>query len=241
MERPFPQLLVDFAFPQLCLLCGTSLLLNRGSGQWGGLPLCTACRRLLRPIEGERCRVCGLPLISEIEVCTRCRTVEYPFTANRAVYEYGGAIRELIAQYKFHGERRLATLFADELAKAAQWWFPGLPVVPVPSRPRAVRRRGWDHVGVIAQELSRRHGVEVLRLLRRDNGRSQKSLDFVHRLTNLRGRIHWTRRHYGKLSPPVRVVLFDDVFTTGATASECSRILLERGVKEVFVLTLAVD
>lgn len=233
--------LVDFIFPQPCLLCGGSLLLDRGDPPWSRLPICPECFTMLHHIEGRRCAACGVPLISEQELCTRCRTREFAFESNRSLYEYGGAVRELIAQYKFRGERSLAALFARELAGALGDWFFGLPVVPVPSRPRTVRKRGWDHIGTIADRLSRSHGVEVLRLLRRDNGRSQKSLDFAHRLTNLRGRIHWAPKLRGREKPPLHVVLIDDVFTTGATASECSSILLEHGVQRVNVLTLAVD
>lgn len=234
-------MLIDFIFPQPCVLCGGSLLLNRGDPPWSRLPICPECFASLHPIEGRRCTVCGLPLISEQELCTRCRTREFPFVSNRSLYEYAGAFRELISQYKFRGERSLAALFAHEMAKAMGECFFGLPVVPVPSRPRTVRKRGWDHVGAIADLLSRRHGVEVLRLLRRDNGRSQKSLDFTHRLTNLRGRIHWAPKGHRPTEAPRHVVLIDDVFTTGATASECTRILLEHGVERVDVLTLAVD
>lgn len=234
-------MLIDFIFPQPCVLCGGSLLLNRANPPWSRLPICPECLSVLHPIEGRCCAVCGIPLISEQEICTRCRAREFPFVSNRALYEYGGAARELISQYKFRNERRLATLFAHEMAKAIEERFFGLPVVPVPSRPRTVRKRGWDHVGDIADELSRRYGIEVVRLLRRDNGRPQKTLDFTHRLTNLRGRIHWKTKRRGRTGTPRQVVLIDDVFTTGATASECARILLDHGVERVNVLTLAVD
>jgi len=240
MKIALPAGLVDLAFPQPCLLCGDSLLMNRADPPLSRLPLCGECLRSLEPIRGRRCRVCSLPLISESEVCMRCRTSEFPFVSHQAIYSYSGAVRELITHYKFQSQRILADLFAARLAELLATAFPAYPLVPVPSRPKAVRKRGWDHVGLLAERLRKSYGVRVVSLLRRDNGRSQKTLDYRHRLTNLQGRIHWA---HGRRSskPPRRVVLLDDVFTTGATASECTRILLDHGVGEVKIVTLAVD
>lgn len=255
--------LVDLFFPQPCLLCGDTLLLNRSPPPWTRVPLCRRCLERLRPLDGPRCRICSQAIVPGVELCVRCRTSAFPFAAQRSVFAYGGEVRELIAHYKFQGQRALARLFAHYLAESLRECYAGLPVVPVPSRPETVRRRGWDHVGLIAQLLERRYGFAVRRLLARSNGRSQKTLDFEHRLTNLKGKIRWApeRRRWRapdrpagaldgvagpgapRLRPPVpaRVVLLDDVFTTGATASECTRVLNERGVGEVQVLTLAVD
>lgn len=240
MTQGLPAIVLDFLFPQPCLLCGESLLADRAPPPWTRLPLCGECLEGLAPITGRRCRRCSLPLVSEHELCTRCRQTDYPFAANWSLFEYAGAARELISQYKFRNERSLARFFGDSLAALLAERFPGLPVVPVPSRRRSVRKRGWDHIGTIACRLAA-GGAEVVPLLRRDNGRSQKTLDYAHRLTNLHGRIHWAPKLPAGRALPREVVLLDDVFTTGATASECARILKERGVGEVWVVTLAVD
>ena len=235
---------VDLFFPQPCLLCGDPLLLNRAPPPWTRISVCPQCLERLRPIEEPRCRICSQPLVPGVELCLRCRTNAFPFAAQLSVFAYGGEVRELIGQYKFQGQRPLARLFAHYLALTLRERCAGLPVVPVPSRPQTVRRRGWDHVGLLAHLLARSYGVEVRHLLARSNGRSQKTLDFEHRLTNLKGKIRWAPerpRGTRSLAVPDCLVLLDDVFTTGATASECARILMEHGVSEVRVLTLAVD
>lgn len=231
--------MIDFCFPQLCVVCGESLLLGRADSPWTRLPVCAPCLDRVEPLCGRRCRTCSLPLVSEIDECSRCRSRDFPFVKHYAIYEYGGTVRELIGQYKFRNQRSLAGFFAAALAHSLRSDYPGIPVVPVPSRPKTVRKRGWDHIGVIVEKLSHDYRVEVLPLLRRRNGPSQKTLDFSHRLTNLKAHIRWAGAP--ESVPPERVVLLDDVFTTGATASECSRVLIENGVTEVSVLTLAID
>lgn len=231
--------LLDLCFPQLCLLCGDSLLMARAPAPWSAIPLCRGCLETLPEVAGERCSLCSLPLISETAVCMRCRERDFPFISNIAAFEYRGVVQELISHYKFRNQRSLASLFSSRIAAILLNRFPRTPVVPVPSRPASIRKRGWDHVGEMARLLQRNHGIEILPLLRRSNGVSQKSLDFAHRLTNLEGRIHWSPRR--NIPFPRRVVLFDDVFTTGATASECARLLTTHGICEVYVVTVAVD
>lgn len=219
-------------FPGRCLLCGIPLF-GRGAE-----PLCADCRGSLVPIPAvHRCRVCSLPLISEEDTCTRCRKREYAFDRNLSMFEYRGEVRELLYQYKFRNRRRLGSVLADFLATALRSQFPELALVPVPASPRAVRRRGWDPVAVIARHLERQHGGRVCRCLARRRGMPQKSLRYEQRLDNLRGTVHLTARG----APAERVVLLDDVFTTGATASECAAVLLRGGARAVDVVSFAID
>ena len=171
----------------------------------------------------------------------RCRERSFPFRMNFSLYSYEGPIKEILHQYKFHNQRALANLFAALLSSRLRASFGEDPLVPVPARPANRRKRGWDHVGVIAEVLRTRYGYTVVPLLGRSGGAAQKSLDFEHRTTNLRGRIHLSRCPGSGKTAPKRVILLDDIFTTGATAGECSRILLASGIEEVNVVTIAVD
>jgi ComF family protein len=223
-------LLLELLFPGRCLLCGEWLSFAGGRG----LPVCGSCQGGLAPLGGPRCRVCSTPLISEHGICTRCRETSFAFASNLSVYAYAGQAKQLITLYKFSGRTRLAALFGEVLAKALHEEFPGTPVVPVPPRPG---RAGRDPVRRIARILEKHHKREVLGVLSRTGGATQKSLDFERRRSNLQGRI---RMLPGRtvIRP---VVLLDDVFTTGATADACARVLREAGCPEVRVLSLAVD
>jgi predicted amidophosphoribosyltransferase len=221
---------LDILFPGRCLICGEWLHLWRG----GNVPVCGACQAELRPLEGPRCRTCSIPLVSETGLCTRCRVTQYAFSAHLSLFAYTGPARQLISRYKFSGRRSLAALFAGMLAREIHGGFGGMPVVPVPPRPGRPRP---DPVGRIAGILERAHGVEVLRVLARAGGPAQKSLDFAGRRSNLEGRIR-VRGGHGVDLP---VLLLDDVFTTGATADACARVLTAAGCPEVRVLTICME
>ena len=231
----------EFLLPRHCLLCGKLLLAEIAVKDGIAVPLCPRCLDLLETPSDPRCSTCSQPLISEDRLCMRCRTRSYPFRMNFSLYSYDGPIKAMLHQYKFQNQRVLAHLFAALLAPHLRQAFPGDPIVPVPARPANRRKRGWDHVGVIAEILHSRYGCRVVPLLQRSGGAAQKSLDFEHRTTNLRGRIRFNRRLTSEKARPKRIVLLDDIFTTGATAGECSRVLLEHGVQEVAVMTIAVD
>lgn len=227
------RLFVTHALGERCLACGeppASAADCRG-------PVCAACRDQLA-LRGEpRCAVCSRPLVSEIGRCTRCRSRTYAFSGNVSLAAYAGVAKRLLYHYKFKERTRLAGVFADALADAGLV-DGGCCVIPAPARPRGVLTRTparFDQVGLLARRLRARTGCAVLPVLRRLPGPAQKRLDYEARASNVAGRIRLAAR-----SPlPARAVLLDDVFTTGATAHECARVLARNGVGEIRVVTVA--
>jgi ComF family protein len=233
--------LLGILFPGRCLLCGHWLPFDAAKGDAevaGGadVPVCAACRQSLVLIHGARCARCGMPLVSEIGTCARCKGAGYAFESNIALFPYSGAPKELIARLKFDGRSRCAAIFADLAAAALEGPRSAIPVVPVPPRPG---RSGPDAVELVARCLARDHGSNVQRLLKRTGGAQQKSLDFAQRRGNLAGMLQIVSG--SPATVPSRVVLLDDVFTTGATLDACARTLLEAGCQRVLGLTLAIE
>ncbi|UCF99277.1 MAG: ComF family protein [Spirochaetaceae bacterium] len=205
-------------------------------------PVCNCCQEALSPIQAEhRCVVCSVPLISELRCCTRCSMRNFSFASNFSLYEYRGLVRQIISQFKFSNRRSLAPFVARLLCPELKTRHGGLAVVPVPGSRRSVRRRGWDPMIEAARALQRICAVEVLLLLKRRRGGPQKGLHYQDRVENIRGTIELcaTGRTAGNI--PERVVLIDDIFTSGATSDECARVLQQAGVRQVHVLTLAVE
>ena len=230
--------LLEILFPRRCLCCGDPLLF-RSSLRF---PICSSCEAALSPIEADRrCVVCSVPLISELQRCTRCSQRSFSFTANFSLYEYRGLIRHIISQFKFSNRRSLARLIACLLRSQLENRYHGLPVVPVPGNRRSVRRRGWDPMPEVARALHRDGGSEILAALIRRSGGPQKGLRRRERMENIRGTIQLRRSCRTRRNVPERVVLLDDIFTSGATADECTRVLRLAGVREVFVLTLSIE
>ena len=225
------RVVLDLLFPGRCLVCGEWLPVQPDTD----IPLCRPCRQSLVPIGGARCSRCGIALISEKDTCTRCREAEYAFDSNIALFPYSATARELIVKLKFEGRTRLAGLFAAFAAAVLESGDHAVPLVPVPCRPG---RRAPDAVELVARRLQVDHGITIQRLLERRGGAQQKSLDFAQRKRNLGGMIHVAR---GGTPVPSQVVLFDDVFTTGATLDACARALRDGGCRSVLGLTLAIE
>ncbi len=226
---------LNFLFPCRCLVCGKTMdPFARKSYH-----LCPTCRGEITLLGGRRCTRCSIPLISEQAVCTRCRDQEYFFSHNYSLFEYTGIVRELLYYYKFKARQNLGFLFAELLEAYLDTEKRGVPVIPVPSKPANIRKRGLDHMKHLARILRKDYGVRVLDCLARRGGSSQKELGKKERFLNIRGKILFT----GGFNPETvkRAVLLDDVFTTGATVSECARVLLRLGLREVSVVTLALD
>jgi competence protein ComFC len=227
------RLLLELIFPGRCLLCGCWLLLESDRA----VPVCNTCKAALIPIHGAACARCGMPLVAERDVCLRCRQSDYAFESSTALFPYAGAARELLGKLKFEGRSRVAGFFAPLVARKLQGECQGWPVVPVPPRPG---RKRPDAVELVARRLDRDGGVTVSRLLMRTGGAQQKSLDFAQRRVNIKNRIHMSPSA-ARLGVPERVVLLDDVFTTGATLDACARVLIDAGCARVHCVTLSIE
>jgi competence protein ComFC len=225
---------LDIIFPGRCRICGSMLLFFAQPG----IPLCESCSLQIKPLEGRRCEICSSPLLSEQRICTRCREQEFHFHSNISLFEYSGVVKELLYYYKFKGMRRFAELFSHMAGRIIKAHYPGLPIIPVPGTKGTMKRRGWNHLIPILKLISREYGILFVDSLEKRTDIPQKALSFAQRKENLKGNIMMKP---GKVCHFSHVVLFDDIFTTGATADECSRVLLNDGVEKVYVVTLAID
>ena len=197
--------------------------------------LCAACRRALPWLAGPRCERCALPLP---HARGRCPARDAAFAGAWAAVAYEGVARDAMHALKFSAARPLAGVMAAQIAANAP---PALlrattdrTVVAVPPHPRRHRARGFDPAELIAVALARRTGLPLRRALRR--GRTE-----AHQL----GASRATRRdpanlHFAARGPaPPRVVLVDDVHTTGATLNACAAALRQAGSEHVSAITWA--
>jgi competence protein ComFC len=224
-------LAAESILPRRCVVCGDTL----GLGSIRE-PLCRSCARAIAPMAGERCGGCGTVLVSERGRCMRCRDREWAFDLALPLFEYRGAFRSLLKAYKFQDRRSLAPLLADFLDREIGERWPDRAIIPVPPRPGKAREKGWDQVEELACALSRR-GRDLRRVLERLPSQQQKRLGLEARSENARS----SYRLLPGAAVPSRLVLIDDVITTGATVDACARALRAGGARQIAVLALAVD
>jgi len=232
MHRPYSSYLFYTIFPVRCIICNQVLLGKKVPVQ----NICSSClRRIFREQLGRNtCSVCGRSLISEMGVCMYCRRRSFHFCTHISLFEYEGSIKLLMKKYKFSGYRQIAWIWAAVIHGYLRDHAVCVPVVPVPGRKKSIRKRGWDQVELVASLLEHRYHHSVMRLLRRSSGKSQKVLSYEERMTNMKGQIMVKGKE-----KPEKVLLLDDIFTTGATLDECARVLINYGVKHADALTIA--
>ncbi|BCR03592.1 amidophosphoribosyltransferase [Desulfuromonas versatilis] len=238
-SRLLPQLqaLLDLLLPPACPLCGANL--PQGPDQ---PPLCPACLAGIRPLESPCCPRCALPYPAEEgtdHLCEPCLRRPPPFAWVAALGLYMGTLQSAVQRLKFSGaiglDRPLASLLADRFTDQVREFEPDL-LLPVPLHRDRLRRRSYNQSLLIARVLGRRWGVPVAcrSLVRTRDTPPQQALKADIRQRNLQGAF----RLLGPLAGE-RVILVDDVMTTGATARECSRVLLTGGASAVAVTVLA--
>lgn len=215
-----PAGLLDLLYPRRCVACGSD-----------GWPFCRRCRAELRPFGPPWCARCGLPADRDVARCPECPPP--PVDLARAAFLFAGPARSAVHRLKFSGWRTVAQALGS--AAAAAWDAPVDAVTWVPLSRRRLAERGFDQARALARVVARRRGVQLEALLERVADTSpQARRGGADRRTALEG----VFRSRGDL-PAARVLLVDDVLTTGATAAACAAALRRAGVGWVGVLTVA--
>ena len=221
------ELAVDSFFPRRCVGCG------RGGGF-----LCPECVGKLPRLMPPVCPRCGRPQASGM-VCPGCWQRPTEIDGIRSPFRFDEVIRKAIHELKYRNLRaisnRLAELLADYLEESP---LPREALVGVPLHPRRLRERGYNQSSLLARELGKRTGLAVIEdcLIRVKQAQPQvKAVDVEERRRNVADAfVCRDERVKGK-----RIVLIDDVCTSGATLESCAAALKDKGATSVWGLTLA--
>lgn len=239
--RSIVDAIISVIFPAPCRICG--FVLTRA----GTLPICEACFQSLRPLNGPVCACCGRPLASEVALdalmpkCFACRRDVYAFKCARSFGPYTDQMVRAIGIMKYERLTQLGRWFAQRLHSVARENTALREVdvvVPVPLHPGRLRERGYNQAELIAKPLARwmRLPLSSHLLVRTKPRPSRLLLSRRERWLTVRGAYEIRK---GTRVDNLRILLIDDVFTTGATLDACSRALRRAGAKSVAGLTVA--
>ncbi len=233
--------ILSLVFDTGCLLCGYD---DAFSEKYG---LCKRCAfpLLFHEEKGEKCSVCGRLLISEDGICMRCRNEEYSFNTNHCFWDYDGVARQVIGLYKFKGQRRIGRFLALVVYRyLRKKGLKNVLLVPAPCSPARLKKNGYNHMEAACRALKGMYGIPFADVLRRLKGRQLKKLNRQERKAELVNKLYIRPRNALRLrtlSQGKHIILLDDVFTTGSTASACAEVLKQNGCESVDIITFAID
>jgi competence protein ComFC len=230
---------LGFVYPETCQICGDA----RATSAEGFV--CAQCWRQVRFIRPPFCERCGLPFDGDITTsfeCANCREMELHFSSARSAVVAKGLVLEVIHRFKYQRAMWFENFLADLLIREAAPVLRGEKwdwIVPVPLHPAKEREREFNQAERLARHLSRATKIPVNEQLiqRIQSTRTQTLLTRQERAANVQKA--FALRDRGQKLNGKKIVLIDDVFTTGATTSACAGVLHHAGAGKVCVWTVA--
>ncbi|MGR3293732.1 MAG: ComF family protein [Candidatus Scalindua sp.] len=229
---------LDILYPRLCFACDKSLHEEKNTY------ICESCLEIIEATDARRCSKCGLKLgagiTSSSKGCPECNNTNLRFEKSFFVSDNTEPVRTLIHQFKYKKHICLATplgsLLINLLRKTNICEIDC--VVPVPLHWRKKRERGFNQSELMAKKICKKLSIPIStnNLHRIKNTLSQTQLSRLQRQRNVKGAfmVKNPEKFYQK-----NILLVDDVFTTGMTASECAKSLKNAGTNKIFLIALA--
>ena len=222
-------------FPECCPGCNEILLAKEKEKGF-----CRTCAEKIIYIGDGGCVKCGKALTDLTQdLCRDCRKRGHAFVQNRAVYAYDGPMKEAMYRFKYSNCRAYRRIFAKDAWNIYGAWLRNLEVdavVPVPMYAKKKRQRGYNQAEVFAEEIAKRLDcrLDTWLVVRTRNTAPLKNLSDQGRKKNLENAFK-IRKNDVKLN---KILLIDDIYTTGSTLDGVTEALLASGVRQVYCLTV---
>lgn len=231
--RKLTESFLNILYPRRCPLCH-EILKDQDS------VICEKCRDTLHPIEEPRCFKCGKPVEEGEEYCPDCTKRKHYFDRGRGIFIYDERMRRSMVRYKYYGCREYGDFYSRAMClygkKELALWKPDI-IVPVPIHRAKERRRGFNQAAYLAERIGRYTGIptDLTLIAKVQKTRSQKKLTALQRQENLKNAFRVQRSVKGK-----KILVVDDVYTTGSTMDAMARCLKEKGASQVYFLTVCI-
>ena len=233
------QRIFHILFPRRCPICDRVLAPGEDK-------ICRQCRKHTEVITEPICKRCGKPIAKAgEEFCFDCSRKQVSYERGYAVWVYDKYMKKSIASFKYSGRKEYGRFYVEELVYHLGSRLEHLrldAVMPVPLHKERLRFRGFNQAELLAEGIGKKMGVPVYTnlLLRVKNTKPQKGLNDKERHENLRHAFKVNSRGKEICPKLKRVLLVDDIYTTGATIDACAKALKKAGVSEVYFVCLCI-
>ena len=226
--------LVKILYPGRCSICDDIIEDSGG--------ICSSCRQYISYVSEPSCRKCGKEIDdAEEEYCLDCRRMPKSFVQGFPLFNYISPVKESLSRLKYEMRQEYAEFYGRQLAErfAGEYRAAACDVlVPVPVSRKRLRKRGYNQAELIAVELGKRIRLPVDSglLCRGIDTLPQKKLDNEDRMKNLMKAFAVV----DGVKVPRRILIVDDIYTTGSTVEACSRVLIQAGAEAVYYTSAAI-
>ena len=226
--------IIGLFYPARCPICG------KPTGYKKEL-IHKKCREKLPYITGAKCMKCGKHVeSSEVEFCYDCTKIKHIYDSGRCLYSHNAEIKKSLYDFKYKNKREYAKAYGEELSDNFKneiiSWNADV-IIPVPLHKSKLRLRGYNQAELIAKELGKNLNIPVdsKALLRKNKTKPQKELNDSDRKKNVKNAFIVDK----SVVKYKKVILVDDIYTTGSTIDGCARVLKEKGIEKVYYIGMS--
>ena len=234
------QILLNMLYPSRCPICGEIIVPANKM-------ICEACKEQLVYITEPRCKRCSKPIEEqEKEYCSDCDRKRFHYDKGYAVWVYNDAMKSSIAAYKYRSKKEynrfyiheILRLYADEVRELSVD-----AIIPIPIHPSKYLQRGFNQAELLARGIGQELKLPVYTnlLIRNKKTLPQKNLSNMERLINLSKAFAVKEKELpNDMKSIKKVLLVDDIYTTGSTIEACSSLLKAYGIDEIYFIVLCI-
>ena len=222
---------LNYIFPEVCCLCHEQ--------QAHYKYLCKLCLDKVSYLEGSPCPLCSSPLDTILNICSQCTKAKRPWIRGASALRFEDNSREIIHHFKYNGQVTLSHFLVEKMYQSfiRQGFPPPVAVTMVPMHWLKKWQRGYNQAEILARGLATRINVPCLPLIKRCHWTSAQALK--NRRQRLKNILKVFEIPEKQKLPSGAILLVDDVMTTGATLTVCSKLLIDKGACQIYVLTAA--
>lgn len=234
------QEILDMLYPVRCPVCGDVVIPK-------GTKICSPCERKLQLICEPRCKKCSKPIEQDQrEYCSDCQRKDYHFEYGYSLWVYDSVMKKSISDFKYHYKKEYAKYYIEKIiqiyGKAINKLAPDV-LVPVPIHKSKYRERGYNQAKILAYGIAKELNIPVLPnlLIRNKKTLPQKQLSDKERLKNLQEAFMFNDKAASDYHKELkRIILVDDIYTTGSTIEACTNVLMRNGIEHTYFITLCI-